>query len=168
MAERLVALGRYDEAERWADRAERAHRRPGEVHFRLGQRLVAQDQSTAAIAHFQRALTLDPNQPVVEYALGETLLEAERPREAVAPLRRAVEAGIHTDQAGYDLVRALGASGDRDEAIHVLEHVQPARADDAERWVALSRLAIQLQEPRLTQAFARKAIALRPDFAAAH
>jgi tetratricopeptide (TPR) repeat protein len=168
MAERLITLARYDEAEQWADRAARAHARPGEVHFRVGQRLVAQDQPSAAIAHFQKALTLDPKQPVVEYALGETLLEAGRPREAIDPLRRALDAGVHADQAGYDLVRALGASGDRDEAIRVLERVHPAQQDDAERWVALSTLAIQLQEPRLTQAFARKAILVRPGFAAAH
>ena len=168
MAERLVTLGRYDEAGQWADRAEQAHPRPGEVRFRVGQRLVAQNQSTAAIAYFRRALTLDPNQPVVEYALGETLLEAERPRDAIAPLRSALEGGVHADQAGYDLVRALGASGEREEAIRVLEQVRPAREDDAGRWVALSRLAVQLQEPRLAQAFARKAIALRPDLAAAH
>jgi tetratricopeptide (TPR) repeat protein len=168
MAERLVTLGRYDEAEHWAERAEQGNSRPGVIHFRLGQRLVAYDQAAAAIAHFQKALRLDPGQPVVEYALGETFLEAERPDEAVVPLRRALEAGVHVDQAGYDLVRALGASGDRAEAIRVLQRVRPAREDDAERWVALGELAIQLQEPPLVETFSRKAISARPDFAAAH
>src|SRR5262249_23297702 len=115
MAERLITLSRYHEAAQWTDRAEHAHRRPAEVHFRVGQRLVAQDQTAAAVAHFQRALTLDPNQPLVAYALGETLLESGRPREAIAPLRRALDSGVHADQAGQDLVRALGASGERDE-----------------------------------------------------
>src|SRR5207247_2594226 len=66
------------------------------------------------------------------------------------------------------LVRALGASGDRAEAIRELRRVRPAREDDAERWVALGELAIQLQEPRLVETFSRKAISARPDFAAAH
>jgi predicted Zn-dependent protease len=138
------------------------------VHFRIGQQLVAHDQGTAAIRHFQTALRLDPGQPVVEYALGETLLEAERPREAVDPLQRALAAGVHVDQAGYDLVRALGASGDRDGAIRVLGQIHPARDDDAGRWLALGQLAIQLQEPRLAETFAGKALAARPDLAAAH
>jgi tetratricopeptide (TPR) repeat protein len=174
MAERLVTLGREDDAEPWVERAvhagssAEAHPRPGVIHFRLGQRLLAHDRSAAAIAHFQEALRFDPNQPVVEYALGETLLEAERPREAIAPLRRALEAGVHADQAGFDLVRALGASGERAEAIRVLERVRPAREDEAERWVALGQLAIQLQEPRLVQRFARKALSVRQDLAAAH
>jgi tetratricopeptide (TPR) repeat protein len=174
MAERLVTLGREDEAEQWIERAVQAgysaeaHPRPGVIHFRLGQRLLAHDRSAAAIAHFQQALRFDPNQPVVEYALGETLLEAERPQEAIAPLRRALEAGVHADQAGFDLVRALGASGERAEAIRVLERVRPAREDEAERWVALGQLAIQLQEPRLVETFARKALSVRQDLAAGH
>jgi tetratricopeptide (TPR) repeat protein len=138
------------------------------VHFRLGQRLVAAGQPAPAIAHFQRALAADPNQPVVEYALGETLLEAERPRDAIAPLRRALDAGVHADEAGADLVRALGAAGERDEAIRVLERLRPVAADDAVRCVALAALAVQLQEPRLAERFSRAALASRPDLAGAH
>ena len=168
MAERLVTLGRVEEAERWADRAAAASPQPGVVHFRLGQRLVAAGQPAPAIAHFQRALAADPNQPVVEYALGETLLEAERPRDAIAPLRRALDAGVHADEAGADLVRALGAAGERDEAIRVLERLRPVAADDAVRCVALAALAVQLQEPRLAERFSRAALASRPDLAGAH
>src|SRR5262249_59710691 len=139
----------------------------GGVHFRLGQRLVVASQPAAAIAHFQQALAADPDQPIVEYALGETLLEAERPRDAIEPLRRALEAGVHRDEAGVDLVRALGAAGERDEAIRVLEDVGKAAAD-ADRSVALARLAVQLQQPRLAEMFSRAALSSRPGFAAAH
>jgi tetratricopeptide (TPR) repeat protein len=168
MAERMVTLGRLDDAERWTERAAAGSPQPGVVHFRVGQRLVAANQPAAAIAHFQTALASDPNQPVVEYALGETLLEAERPREAIAPLRRAFDAGVHADESGVDLVRALGAAGDREDAIRVLERVRPAAENDADRWVALARLAIQLQEPRLAETFSRKALAARPGVAGAH
>jgi tetratricopeptide (TPR) repeat protein len=168
MAERLVTLGRDDEAERWAERAAQIHDQPGIVHFRVAQQLAAHGRYEPAIAHFQKALTLDPNQPIVSYALGATLLEAARPQEAIAHLRRAFESGDYPDMMGYDLVRALGADGQRDEAIRVLERVRPARDDDAERWVALGQLALQLKDARLTQTFAGKAIAVRPDLAAAH
>jgi tetratricopeptide (TPR) repeat protein len=168
MAERLITLGRVEEAERWAERATAASGQPGVVHFRLGQRLVAAGQPAAAIAHFQQALAADPDQPVVEYALGETLLDVERPRDAIAPLRRALDAGVHADEAGADLVRALGAAGERDEAIRVLERLRPAAAGDAERCVALAALAVQLQEPRLAELFSRAALASRPGLAAAH
>ena len=168
MAERLITLGRLDEAERWADRAVAATRQPGVVHFRLGQRLVVASHTDAAIAHFQQALAADPDQPVVEYALGETLLEAERARDAITPLRRAIEAGVHADEAGIDLVRALGAAGERDEAIRVLEKLAEVPAADAGRSVALATLAVQLQQPRLAEMLSRAALAARPGFAAAH
>ena len=168
MAERLVTLGRYGEAEEWVARAAQIYPYPGVVHFRVAQRLLAHDQSDAAIAHFETALQLDPSQAVADYALGETYLDAERPREAIPHLRHALDAGVRVDQAGYDLVRALGAAGDRAEAVRVLRTLRPARDEEVDRWVALAQLAVQLQEPPLAETFARSAIAARPDDGAAH
>jgi tetratricopeptide (TPR) repeat protein len=138
------------------------------VHFRVAQQLAAHDRADAAIAHFERSLKFDPGQSVEEYALGETLLDTGRAREAIGPLRQALDAGVHIDRAGADLVRALAASGDRAAAIRVLERVRPARDDDAEGWVALGRLALHLQQPQLVERFSRAAIAARPSLADAH
>ena len=168
MAERLVTLGRYGEAEDWVARAGAIYPYPGVVHFRVAQRLLAHDQSDAAIAHFKEALRLDPSQTIADYALGETYLDAERPQEAIAHLRRALDAGVRVDQAGYDLVRALGASGNRSEAVRVLQTLHPAGEDDGERSLAFAKLALQLQAPELAEGFARNAIAARPVDAAAH
>ena len=168
LAERMVTLGRYNEAEEWVTRAVQANPYPGVVHFRVAQRLLARDRPDAAIAHFEAALALDPSQAIADFALGEAYLEAERPKDAIPHLRRALDAGVRADEAGYDLVRALGAAGDRAEAIRVLKTVHPARDDDAERWLALAELGVQLQESSLADVFARKAVAARPDDWAAH
>jgi tetratricopeptide (TPR) repeat protein len=167
MAERLITLGRYGEAEPWAERAEHGDPRPGVLHFRLGQRLLARVQPDFAIANFEKALRFDPGRPEVEYMLGETLLDARRPQDAIPHLRRALDAGFQPETTGYDLVRALGAAGDRTGAIGVLKNVRPARMDDAERWVALGDLGMQLEEPGLSETFFRRAIAIRPDLASA-
>ena len=168
MAERLVTLGRYGEAEDWVQRAAAVYPHPGVVHFRVGQQLLVHDQSASAITHFRQALALDPGQPVVEYALGETYLDGERPQEAIPHLRRALDAGVRPDQAGYDLVRALGAVGDREGALRVLRTVTPARPDDAERWLALGQLGLQLQEAGLAETFLRRAVSTNEALAAAH
>jgi len=168
MAERLVTLGRYGEAEDWVQRAAAVYPHPGVVHFRIGQQLLVHDQSASAITHFRQALALDPGQPVVEYALGETYLDGERPQEAIPYLRRALDAGVRPDQAGYDLVRALGAVGDREGALRVLRTVTPARPDDAERWLALGLLGLQLQEAGLAETFLRRAVSTNEALAAAH
>ena len=168
MAERLVTLNRYDEAEQWAERAESVHPRRGLVHFRLGQRLLTRNQSVAAIRHFEKAQSFDPGQPEVEFVLGDTLLDARRPHEAVVHLRRAFDAGFQTDRAGELLVRALGATGDSDGAISVLRNIQPARREDGEGWVSLGDLAMQLRAPDLAERFFLKAIAAQPDLPSAH
>jgi tetratricopeptide (TPR) repeat protein len=166
MAERLITLGRFDEAEQWANRAEQASTRPGLVHFRIGQRLLAREQPSAAVAHFERALRFDPDQPDVEFMLGDALLDAGRPKDATPHLRKALASGTRADLAGYDLVRALGATGDRDEAIGVLQGLHPSQDRDAERWAALGELAMQLRDAGLAEPFFRRAVTARPDFAA--
>jgi tetratricopeptide (TPR) repeat protein len=168
MAERLVTLSRYDEAEQWAERAEKVFSRPGLVHYRLGQRLLIRNQSEAAIVHFEKAQRFDPGQPELEFVLGEALLDARRLNEAVVHLRRALDAGFQTDRTGVLLVRALGEIGDREGAISVLRNIQPARQEDGERWVSLGDLAMQLRAPDLAERFFVKAIAAQPDLASAH
>ena len=168
MAERLVTLNRIDEAERWADLAANASPRPGLVHFRVGQRLLAAGQSATAIPHFEKASRLDPAQPEVEFVLGEALLDAERARDAVPHLRRALDAGFHSEVAGPDLVRALGASGDSVEAVAVLKTLPGIVERDAEGSVALGELAMQLREPVLAEAYFRHAVSLRSDLVRAH
>ncbi|HEV3216451.1 MAG TPA: tetratricopeptide repeat protein [Vicinamibacterales bacterium] len=167
MAERLITLGLYNEAELWASRAEQASERPGIVHFRVGQRLLMREQPSAAIAHFERALQFDPGQPEVEFMLGDALVDGGRPHDAIPHLRKAAASGTRADLAGYDLVRALGATGDRDEAIGVLQGLHPSQDGDADRWVALGELAMQLRDAALAEPFFRHAVAARPDSAAA-
>ena len=122
----------------------------------------------AAIRHFEKAQSLDPGQPEVEFVLGDALLDARRPHEAVVHLRRAFDAGFQTDRAGELLVRALGATGDSDGAISVLRNIQPARREDGEGWVSLGDLAMQLRAPDLAERFFLKAIAAQPDLPSAH
>jgi tetratricopeptide (TPR) repeat protein len=168
MAERLMMLDRYAEAEDWAARAEPIYPRPGVMHFRLGRRLLLKGKAEAALDHLQKAAALDPGQPEVDYAIGQALVDAGRAGEAIPHLRGALAAGVKVDLAGYDLARALAATGDRSGAARVLQGVRPARANDADSWYSLGQLAVQIQAPRIADAFFRQAIAARPDFAAAH
>lgn len=168
VAERLVTLNRGDEAEQWAERAASASPRPGLVHFRIGQRLLAAGQSAAAIPHFEKASQFDPAQPEVELVLGEALLDVSRHRDAALHLRRALDAGFHREVAGPDLVRALGASGDSAGAVAVLKNLRGVVEHDADGSTALGELAMQLREPLLAEAYFRQAVSVRPDLARAH
>jgi tetratricopeptide (TPR) repeat protein len=168
MAERLVTLGQYSDAEVWAERAAKISARPGLVHFRVGQRLLAGGESGRAINHFEAALRADPDQPEVQFVFGEALLDAGRAREAIPHLQRALNSGTQTNVAGPDLVRALGESGDRSGAIAVLKTLRPVRSDDGERWVELGELAMQLRDAAVAEQFFRRAVAVRPNLPSAH
>ncbi|MBA3295447.1 MAG: tetratricopeptide repeat protein, partial [Acidobacteria bacterium] len=96
------------------------------------------------------------------YALGQALVDAGRPSDAIPHLRRALTAGVRPDLAGFDLARALAATGDRDGALHVLQDLKPARTDDAASWSALGQLARQLGVPQLAAGYYREAARAAP------
>jgi tetratricopeptide (TPR) repeat protein len=168
MAERSALLGRADEAATWTARAEKIHRAPGVLHFRVGRALLNGGQTEPAIRHLRRAAEIDAEQPEVHFALGQALLQSGRSAEAVPHLRRAYQAGVRADLAGFDLARALAASGDRAAAAAVLRNVRPARTDDADSWFALGQLALELREGLLASRFHGEAVRARPAFAPAH
>jgi tetratricopeptide (TPR) repeat protein len=163
MAERLITLDRYDEAEQWAARAEPVYSPGGVLHFRLAERYLARDRHADAIRHLEKSIQFDPGRVEVEYALGETLLDESRPREAASHLRRAFEAGFRRDQSGLDLVRAFGAIGNRDAALAILRQLRPAQNADAQSWLTLGELAMQLRAPEDAAEFFRGAISARPE-----
>lgn len=165
MALWLIGQERYDEAESRVAEIERGHARPGVLHFRIGRAFLVREQADAAVRHLDRARALDPDRPEIAFALGQALLAGRRPKEAIPHLRRALEAvnaGVRPDIAGFDLARAHAAAGDRAGAVKVLQTVRPARVDDGESWRALGQLALELQTPRLAEAFLRQAVRVEP------
>lgn len=165
MAEAMVARDRYDAAEAWVATAEPGHPSPAVLHFRVARGYIMRRQPQRAIDHLERALTLDPNRPEVDYAYGQALVDAGRSAEAIPHLRNALKAGVRVDLAGYDLARALAATGNRAGALQILQTVKPERPRDAESWDALGQLALQLESPSLAAAFFNQAIMAAPDLA---
>jgi 4-amino-4-deoxy-L-arabinose transferase-like glycosyltransferase len=126
LAEHLVTIGRYDEAE-------------------------------------QLATTLEANAPrrgVAQYGVGVQLLAAKQPDRALPLLRRAFEAGL--PQSGYDLAVALQRTGDLTAAARVIHDLRLNSTDDAEAWLRVGRLAMQVKAPVEAERFFRQAVAMQP------
>jgi Flp pilus assembly protein TadD len=167
MAERLVLLGRYDEADAWVEKL-----RPGAVDkgvpdYLVGRQLLVKKETARAIAHLERARELEPQQPAISYALGQALLQAGRPADAVPHLRRGVDGGAQVPLLGYDLAVALEATGDFASAAAVIARITPGRDDDAEVWLRVGRLASGVKAPEVATRFFEGAVALRPGQASA-
>ena len=121
----------------------------------------------AALAHLERAAQLDPKQPAVAYALGQALVQAGRPQDAIPHLTRGFEGGAPVPLAGYDLAVALEAIGDFPAAARVIARITPGPDDDAEVWLRLGRLASGVKAPEVATRFFEQAVALRPGQASA-
>jgi tetratricopeptide (TPR) repeat protein len=168
MAERLVIIGRYDEAEQWVAKLEPGAPRHGVLDFTVGRQLMFANQAASAVAHLARANELDPGQPNVEYSLGQALQKAGRNAEAIPHLRRGLDAGADVPLGGYDLAVALEATGDLAGAVDVIRRIQPGPDDTVEAWLRLGRLAAEVKAPDLAESFFRHAVQMQPDSASAH
>jgi tetratricopeptide (TPR) repeat protein len=162
MALWLIGQGRYDEAAARTSALEQEAADPGMLHFRVGRAFLAREQIDAAVRHLARARDLGSKAPDADLLLGQALVAARRPKEAIPPLRRAFEAGVRRDVSGFELARAHAATGDRAGAVRVLQTVRPERPDDAQTWRRLGELALHLQVPRLGEAFLRQAVRADP------
>jgi tetratricopeptide (TPR) repeat protein len=167
MAEQLVILGRFQEADAWVDRLRPDAIDPGVPDYIVGRQLLVRKQTAAALAHLERAAQLDPKQPAVAYALGQALLQAGRPQDAVPYLTRGFEGGAAVTLAGYDLAVALEAIGDLPAAARVIARITPGPDDDAEVWLRLGRLASGTKAPEVATRFFEQAVAMRPSQASA-
>jgi serine/threonine-protein kinase len=107
---------RYPEAERLARDA--VALAPGFylAHLILGSTLTAQHRFDAAIAAYEHALKVLPNEPDALASLGRTLALAGRVADARAILARLDAPDVATPPSRYELAFLRGALGDRDGA----------------------------------------------------
>lgn len=124
----LAAMGRYEEARAaWSEALELSADLPGQspleiglTHHAIAEAYRSQGQYTEAEESFRRALQHLPERSVAAAAawrsLGQTLLAAERPAEALEPLRKAyeIERG-QPQQANARIVQTLQLLADAHE-----------------------------------------------------
>jgi tetratricopeptide (TPR) repeat protein len=83
----------------------------------LGQAYYEKGTLDKAIAHYERALQIEPNQVLAHSALGLALLDAGRPDESVTHLRKALEINPNFADAHYNLGNTFLQMGRANEAI---------------------------------------------------
>jgi tetratricopeptide (TPR) repeat protein len=166
MAQQLVILQRYDEANRWAEVLDSRGdaRSAGAGHSGVGAQLLAGNQPQRALALFERAHALNPSDARIEYALGQALLKTGRAADAIPHLQRGFDGNIEIPLGGYDLAVAQREAGDLAGALRTIQRINPARTEDVEPWLRLGRIATEARAPDAAERFFRHAAATRPDF----
>jgi tetratricopeptide (TPR) repeat protein len=162
----LVKAGKGPEARERARALVGAAPGNPDAHFTLGLAQSEQDV-TAAITTFRRVLELAPRHALARYNLALVLKRADRTREAVDELARAIEIEPRPE-AHYTLGVIYWQQGDLDRAEAALSAAiqMDGRYVDAHHTLG-AVLAARRDWQGATDAL-RNAIALRPDLTSAH
>ncbi len=118
-AEEQLRMGLYEleqsrvtEGERWIARAVERHGFPGVAHFRAGQLHESKGRLTDALAHYQAAIAIDPDQPALRVSGARVLNGLERPDQAITELDRTtagqLDDGVAREYERAGLVLVLG------------------------------------------------------------
>lgn len=93
------------------------------VHHRIGYLYMDQGDVERAVASFRKAVALAPDSaaPLAEASLGEALVAADRPAEAIEPLEHAIQTAPTLKPALYAYGLAMRALGRIDQAEIALE-----------------------------------------------
>ena len=166
MAQQLVILQRYDEADRWAEILDSRGdaRSPGAGHYGVGAQLLVGNQPQRALTLFEQAHARNPSDPRIDYALGQALLKSGRAADAIPHLQRGFDGNVEIPLGGYDLAVAQREAGDLPGALRTIQRINPARTEDVEPWLRLGRIATEARSPDAAERFFRHAAETRPDF----
>ncbi len=163
----LVDNGQAAEALRRLPAVEAAHPEPALLLYRLGRALDENREAEASASLLQRSLALDPR-PETRLALGQALLDAGRPAEAIPHLEAALAANVRPDLAGFALVQTLAATGRPAEAVARLERLSLPPGTGAASFLVVGNAALQLRRPDLALRFLDRGVAQDPRMAALH
>jgi tetratricopeptide (TPR) repeat protein len=97
--------------------------REASEHIRIGVNYFHDNNYKAAIRAYDRAIDLDPNNPLAFDLKGYSLLRDGRPGDAVKILRRAIELDSTYIWGYYDLALAYWSAGARQDAIREVQTV---------------------------------------------
>jgi predicted Zn-dependent protease len=128
--------------------------------------MMAVEQYERALPYLVRAHAAAPNEPRVDYALGQALLKTGYPGQAVEHLRHGFEGNVDLPAGGFDYARALLDAGDPAGAVAALRRIHPAETADADAWLRLGRLGMEAKAPDAAEPFFRHAAEMQPEDAA--
>ena len=104
----------------------------------------ASDAGAPAVAAFERARQLEPQEPEYHYRLGLARLESEQYAAAVEPLRRAAELAPERAAIRLPLAKALHRTGDAPGAVaslSALVHMSPSPSEVATARTLMDQIA---------------------------
>ncbi len=133
-------------------------------HLHLGAIRLARLDAPGALAEFQTAVNLAPQNPEARNMAGSALQALGRVSEATVQFRLALKLRPDYQNARFNLARALIRAGKSDEAVGLFRDVVAAYPNDAQAHNALGELLFRQGKFDDARAEFDRAIAIDPDF----
>ena len=102
------------------------------AHVNLGSALAAQKRFDEAMAHYQKALEIDPTYSLAYNAMGFAWADRGRPDKAMAQYRKALAVNPGDPEAYRNLGKALDGGGRNDHAVALFRQAVAIKPEDAE------------------------------------
>jgi tetratricopeptide (TPR) repeat protein/mono/diheme cytochrome c family protein len=138
-----------------------------EAYYNLGAMLMARGSTAEAIAQYEAALQIRPQDATVNNALGAALLAAGEPDHAIPYLRAAAQSSLSYFDAHYNLGNALASEGDLGGAAEQFTEAVRLRPDDADAHANLGSALAELGHFAEAKAQFERALEINPDHALA-
>jgi|SRR5579875_115958 len=132
------------------------------AHFDLGYVFTAQHQTQKAIAEYRKAIALDPKMMQADLNLGMSLL-AENPKQAIQPLKKAVQLDASSEPAHFALALAEERAGNNSAAQQQYELALQLAPADANARAGFARALLAGGKPAAAQRQFQKLLQLKPD-----
>jgi tetratricopeptide (TPR) repeat protein len=141
----LIQLCRFDEAERFAQRALQANATSDVTFYNYGIVLKALKRPSEALQQFSRALAINPNVADSWNNRGAVLNELRRHVEALSDFDRAITINPNYAQAFFNKGNTLIAIGSPEAALVAYDRAVALKPNFTEAWLRRSRALIELK-----------------------
>jgi tetratricopeptide (TPR) repeat protein len=129
---RMLVSGHSDRAPQLAHKLLLAHPKNWEVLYLNSLLEIQEGDCEQARAHLETSVTLNPNDPKSQKALGDVLTQLQDLKDARQHLEKAIALGDTEPEVQYELAKVLQGLGDRDQAqvrMRIYQKVKKAQAD---------------------------------------
>jgi protein O-mannosyl-transferase len=133
-------------------------------HYNLGNAFARKGQLDEAMAHFQKAVDLNPNYAEAHNNLGIALSEKGRAADGMAEFQKALEIEPNNFDAHSNLGEALLKEGRLDEAIVQYQEALEIYADDADDHCSLGEAFLKKGQGNEAIPQFEAALRLKPDW----
>jgi len=134
-----------------------------EAHYNLAALLMGRGEVPQAIAHFEQANRVRPNEPTVNNAFGAALLAAGRTEESVPHLTAALNARPDYFDARYNLGNALASLGDFRGALAQFQAAVRINPEDANAEANLGSAFAETGDLKQAKQHYERALGLNPN-----